>query len=107
MNNITKTIEEGKKEFDEKFLAGSMDECITIIPNDKSGSSAPLYTTRRSQIKSHIASQNKKLLEAVVGDIEEKINSMKPESFHSDYNVGRKAALSDIKQFLTETLKEL
>ena len=109
--NIKEVILQGEKEFDKVFNVGEIIKGEWII------------TAQPESIKNFIITQKKKLIEAVVKMIDEK----KPTALgrHQTYCLYRKEsgirdlwecdcemieytkALSDIKEFLTETLKEL
>lgn len=92
-NNILQTIKEGEKAY--KKIYGSKHHLIC----------EGLSCNCHKKVKSYIASQNKKLIEAMV---EEAKKRAKPFYYVRDsVNETMAISLSDIKQLLEDTLKEL
>lgn len=141
MNKITKIIKEGERKFDKGYYTFQFwffdkenikryETCYVndLIPFEEAykmakqhisdfGKSGMCYFFENEERKFHIASQNKKLLEAVIKEIENKrkiiggginCNTCGKDIVNNLCNCeGYNQALSDIKEFLTETLKEL
>lgn len=130
MNKILQTIKEGEKEFDKKIgkLPNGNDflvEKVRTKDNFCISCGHPANPNKTIEnIKSHIASQNKKLLEVVVKEIgmmkertilEQERGGEYPAHYFTikqrkekeDMILGYNQAFSNIKQLLTDTIKEL
>jgi len=93
------------EKFDNIFLVGDIDDCITIIPSEQTGSSSPLYTTQRKQIKDFISLALSQQREEIIEMIEKKRKLMKP--YYFSKKVGKETmALPDYQlEDLLKTLK--